>query len=81
MLTVTLPVHTPEAKISAAGETTSVRFVQRGRTQEAPITIAADPTLEIVRYEKAGLTPTPEQLAFREAWLGPDAPANEGKTK
>lgn len=57
-------------------ETTTVRFVQRGQTREAPLKIAADPTLEIVRYETAGLKPTEAQLAFRERWLGADtAPA------
>lgn len=57
-------------------ETTTVRFVQRGQTREAPLKIAADPSLEIVRYEAANLKPSKAQLAFREAWLGADtAPA------
>jgi predicted metalloprotease with PDZ domain len=55
------------------GETTTVRYVQRGRTVEAPLTVAADPALEIVRGETAGRPPTPAQLAFRNRWLGPDA--------
>jgi predicted metalloprotease with PDZ domain len=54
------------------GEATIVRFVQRGRTLEAPLTVAADPTLEVVRGETAGKPPTPAQLAFRDRWLGPD---------
>ena len=54
-------------------EATTVRFVQRGQTREAPLKVAADPTLEVVRYEKADLKPTEAQLAFRKAWLGPDS--------
>jgi len=54
------------------GEPTTVRYVQRGRTVEAPLTPAADPTLEIVRAETTGEPPTAGQLAFRERWLGPD---------
>ena len=57
------------------GEATTVRYVQRGRTVEAPLTVAADPTLEIVRAETTGETPTAAQLAFRDKWLGPDAKA------
>ena len=57
-------------------EATTVRFVQRGLTREAPLKVAADPSLEIVRYETANLKPSKAQLAFREAWLGADtAPA------
>jgi predicted metalloprotease with PDZ domain len=53
-------------------EATTVRFIQRGLTREAPLKVAADPSLEIVRYEAAGLKPTEAQLAFRERWLGKD---------
>lgn len=56
-------------------DATSVKFVQRGQTREAPLKVATDPTLEVVRYEKADLKPTDAQLAFRKAWLGEDAPA------
>ena len=59
------------------GATTTVKFIQRGRTREAPLRPAADPTLEVVRYEAAGLKPTAAQLAFRERWLGKDT----GKTE
>jgi predicted metalloprotease with PDZ domain len=50
-----------------------VKFVQRGQTREAPLKIAADPTLEVVRFEKADLKPTEAQLAFRKAWLGAES--------
>ena len=52
------------------GEATTVRFVQRGETREAKLTVAADPTLEVVRYEAADLKPPRAQLAFRARWLG-----------
>ena len=53
-------------------EATRVRFIQRGQTREAPLKVAADPSLEIVRFEAAKLKPTKAQLAFRERWLGAD---------
>lgn len=52
------------------GEVTTVRFVQRGQPREGKLTVAADPKLEIVRFEKADLKPTKAQLAFRDRWLG-----------
>jgi predicted metalloprotease with PDZ domain len=54
-------------------EATTVKFVQRGQTREAPLKVAADPTLEVVRFEKADLKPTEAQLAFRKAWLGAES--------
>lgn len=56
-------------------ETTTVKFVQRGQVREAPLKVAADPTLEVVRFEKADLKPTDAQLAFRKAWLGAETEA------
>ncbi|RRN62051.1 M61 family metallopeptidase [Caulobacter sp. 602-1] len=56
-------------------DATTVKFVQRGQAREAPLKVAADPTLEVVRYEKADLKPSEAQLAFRKAWLGEDTPA------
>lgn len=53
-------------------EATSVRFIQRGQVREAPLKVAADPSLEIVRYETANLKPTKAQLKFRDQWLGAD---------
>lgn len=53
-------------------DATTVKFVQRGQVREAPLKVAADPTIEVVRYEKADLKPTEAQLAFRKAWLGED---------
>lgn len=52
------------------GEATTVKYLRRGQLREAPLKVAADPTLEVVRFEKADLKPTKAQLAFRTAWLG-----------
>ncbi|NQE62603.1 M61 family metallopeptidase [Caulobacter sp. RHG1] len=52
------------------GEATTVKYLQRGQLREAPLKVAADPTLEVVRFEKADLKPSKAQLAFRAAWLG-----------
>ena len=54
------------------GDTVSIRFNQRGREQTAAMTLIADPSIELVRVETAGGSLTPEQQAFRDAWLGPD---------
>jgi len=55
------------------GDTAEIRFIQRGRQRRATIAFAEDPTLEIVRFENANLTPSAAQLAFRETWLGAEA--------
>jgi len=52
------------------GDQVTVRFVQRDHPREAVMTILADPTLEVVRFEKTDVKPTEAQLAFRKAWLG-----------
>ncbi len=57
------------------GDTVRIGFIQRGIERQADVRLAANPAIELVRVETAGGTPTPEQLAFREAWLGQDVPA------
>ena len=52
------------------GTPTELRYRQRGVERVATLTPAADPTLEIVRGETVGRTPTPQQRAFRAGWLG-----------
>jgi predicted metalloprotease with PDZ domain len=52
------------------GDTTTIRFVQRGVERTEEITFESDPAVEVVTFEAAGRTPSAEQLAFREAWLG-----------
>lgn len=54
------------------GDTTEIRFIQRGRERTAALTFIADPSIELVRVEAAGGVLTPGQKAFRDAWLGPD---------
>lgn len=51
------------------GEAATIHFVQRGVERSARIVFAADPELEIVTYEKAGLQPSELKLAFRSDWL------------
>lgn len=52
------------------GERVTLRWRQRSGEREATLRFAADPTVEIVRSETAGVAVTPGQLAFRKAWLG-----------
>jgi predicted metalloprotease with PDZ domain len=58
------------------GQTTDITYRQRGFERRARLTFLADPAVEVVRYETAGVEPTAQQLAFRTAWLGPDTAAN-----
>nr|WP_244649000.1 PDZ domain-containing protein [Sphingomonas sp. CFBP 13714] len=75
-------VITSDADAAAAlgrykpGQTADITYRQRGLDRRATLTFLADPTVEVVRYETAGVKPTAQQLAFRAAWLGPDAVAN-----
>jgi len=52
------------------GDTVAITFIQRGAERTAQLTLAADPSVELVRVETTGGTATPQQLAFRTAWLG-----------
>ena len=52
------------------GDTVSVRFLRRGRTVDATLTLAERPHVELVTAESTGATPTARQRAFREDWLG-----------
>lgn len=52
------------------GDEAQVRFRQRGVERTATLRFASDPEIELVRSEAAGDAVSPEQLAFREAWLG-----------
>jgi predicted metalloprotease with PDZ domain len=55
------------------GKTVPIRFVHRGTEQEASLTFAEDPQLELVPYEKTSKTLTKEMKAFRDSWLGSKA--------
>jgi predicted metalloprotease with PDZ domain len=56
------------------GDTVAITYIQRGAERTAQLRLAADPAVELVRVETTGGAPTPQQLAFREAWLGQDLP-------
>ena len=55
------------------GDEVIVRFEQQGAVKTAHVALVADPTLELVTAEAAGLPVTPAIRAFREAWLGSKA--------
>ena len=58
-------------KTRKPGDRLTVTFKRRGgATGTATITLKEDPALEVVTVEATGGTLTPEQKAFREAWLG-----------
>ncbi|MDH5346246.1 MAG: PDZ domain-containing protein, partial [Gammaproteobacteria bacterium] len=52
------------------GDTATIRYLQRGRDLSTTITFVEDPTIEIITFESADREVSPEQLAFRAAWLG-----------
>jgi len=54
----------------APGDVLHVRFVQRGRAQEASVALVSDPFGEVVLFEAAGREVTEDILRFRESWLG-----------
>ncbi len=53
------------------GDHLSIDLVRQGRSVRATITVAADPTIDIVTVESTGVEPTAAQRAFRRAWLEP----------
>ena len=60
------------AALAAAkpGDVVPVRFLQRGVERSATLRLVVDPSFRLVRSEADGGAVTPEQLAFRQAWLG-----------
>jgi len=53
------------------GESLIVDYRSRGGLRHVTVSVSEDPTIEIVTFEKAGLTVTQEIQSFRKAWLGP----------
>jgi predicted metalloprotease with PDZ domain len=54
------------------GDRIDVVYVDRmGKPKTAAVTLAEDPHQEVVPVETSGGTLTPQQQAFRAAWLGP----------
>lgn len=64
------------AAVAAArpGDAVEIRFLQRGVEKTTTLTFAADPSFALMRGEAGGGAITPEQQAFRDAWLGPATP-------
>lgn len=59
------------------GNTVAITFTQRGVERTAQLQLGVDPAVELVRVETTGVEATPNQLAFRAAWLGgEDGPIN-----
>jgi hypothetical protein len=47
-----------------------IAFERRGKPARAIVTVAEDPSLELVTLEASGETPTEAQQTFRNRWLG-----------
>lgn len=56
-----------------AGDTATIRFVQRGVERSSKISFQADRELEVVTFESADMKVSDEQLTFRQSWLGADS--------
>lgn len=54
----------------APGDTLAVTFEQRGERKTTTLTLAEDPTVEVVPYEAAGRPVTDAMQAFRARWRG-----------
>ena len=52
------------------GEVIEVVYLQRGKQRTVALTVAADPSLEVVPFEELGRRVPDESRAFRESWLG-----------
>ena len=52
------------------GDRVEIGFTRLGQDRRATMTLAADPTLEVVRNEAIGGTLAPAQAKFRAGWLG-----------
>jgi predicted metalloprotease with PDZ domain len=55
------------------GEQLTITVQGRSGQRDAPVNVRSDPTLELVSVESTGDQVTPEQLTFRQKWLGPHA--------
>jgi predicted metalloprotease with PDZ domain len=63
-LSAALKAHKP-------GDTISITYKRRnGATGTTKVTVKPDPDFDVVAIETTGGALTPEQKAFREAWLG-----------
>lgn len=55
------------------GDTVEIAFEQRGLSKRLPLTLAADPSLEVVLFEHVSKEISPEMEAFRQRWLSSKA--------
>jgi predicted metalloprotease with PDZ domain len=51
------------------GDRVTIGYDGRAGRRDASVTIAENPTLQVLTFEDAGLNPTDQQLAFRAKWL------------
>lgn len=61
------------------GDSIVVVYESLGVQYESTLSLAEDPTLELVPYEDAGMEVTDAMQAFRENWLGSKAEMGNGK--
>ncbi len=54
---------------SKPGDILKINFTQRGIPYETILTLGEEPGLELITFEKANKTLTPEAKAFRDKWL------------
>jgi predicted metalloprotease with PDZ domain len=52
------------------GDRVTIAFTRRDGPRTASVTLKVDPSVDVVPLEATGGTPTPEQKAFRDEWLG-----------
>ena len=57
-----------------AGDRVKVKVRTRAGEKQVEVTLREDPQLELVTFEQAGRTITPEITSFRKAWLSSKAP-------
>lgn len=60
-------------KTKSPGEMLNITYERDGKIMSAAIKLANNPAVEVVTFEKAGLTITPQIEAFRKSWLNSKA--------
>jgi predicted metalloprotease with PDZ domain len=55
------------------GDSVTIVYEQRGERKTRTVKLIENPNLELVTYEKAGMTATPAMLKLREDWLASKA--------
>lgn len=55
------------------GDSVSLKVIRRDGPRDVQLTLAENPALELVTFERAGRPVTPEISAFRQAWLASKA--------